>query len=95
MVAPDLPNHLAKHIDVIGGVNDFPHGTMSSFEKNAYSTNFASDTAGPVILYMLPGDTTLGAFVLPICSNGKTTTNQQVSKILLFLKLRLFYNSLI
>lgn len=52
-------------------------GSLSSYEKKSYRGSLA-DSTGPVILYMLPGDTTLASFVLPICANGQTTINSGV-----------------
>jgi len=70
----NVPSYLAQYIDFIGGATDFPKGMSLELNGESHSRALPSD---PVIAYMLPGDTNVATFFLPICENGKTTQNAQ------------------
>jgi hypothetical protein len=71
-----VPSALEEHIDLIGGVSDFPETMRAQWHKPAEETA-AGAAAEAVIEYMLPGDGTLGSFFLPICPNGAVTLDAE------------------
>jgi len=75
----DVPDYLAAHIDFIGGASDFPQGLHIEQSKSFRELNSKTrdELEEPVLLYMLPGDTTVATFFLPVCENGKTTLDAQ------------------